>query len=458
MKTLNGNQTQLLKEVEELRSQLQEANETIHAIRTGKIDALVVTTETGPQLYTLRSADHTYRIFIEKMKEGAVTLNQDEIILYSNSQFASMVDLPLSEVIGVPFGRFIPEEYKADFKKLMKSGWNSNSKGEILLKNNKNCIIPVLLSFTSLDLEEGSSLSVILTDLSAQKETENQLKTKNEQLEEARGNVAKLNEGLEDMVKERTKDLLLSREYFKYLADNIPVLIWTADRNGKLDYINQRWNEYTGFDLEDSKTKQTELVHPEDLEASSTTWREALKNKQKYEQEFRFKRNSDGAYRWHFGKAIPFKDEQGNITAWIGTCIDIDDQKKQLERKDEFIGVASHELKTPLTSLKGYIQLMEFQDNLSDEAKIYVTKATSSINKLQHLIDELLDASKIKAGKLKFKKHPFNLSELVSLCVENSTYMYPSFKIRKELQDDIIAYGNDERIEQVLMNLINNAV
>src|SRR5436190_3541050 len=223
MKPLTANQTQLIKELEELRLQLQEANETIHAIRTGQIDALMVTTETGPQLYTLKSADHTYRIFIEKMKEGAVTLNQDEIILYSNSQFASMVDLPLSEVIGIPFGKFIPEGCKADFKKLMKSGWNSNSKGEILLKNNKNRIIPVLLSFTSLDLEEGSSLSVILTDLSAQKETENQLKTKNEQLEEARGNVAKLNEGLEDMVKERTKDLLLSREYFKYLANNIPV-------------------------------------------------------------------------------------------------------------------------------------------------------------------------------------------------------------------------------------------
>ena len=186
MKTLNGNQTQLIKELEELRLQLQEANETIHAIRTGQIDALMVTTETGPQLYTLKSADHTYRVFIEKMKEGAVTLNEDEIILYSNSQFASMVDLPLSEVIGNPFGKFIPEGCKADFKKLMKSGWNSDSKGEILLKNNKDRIIPVLLSFTSLELEEGISLSVILTDLSAQKETQNQLKTKNEQLEEAR--------------------------------------------------------------------------------------------------------------------------------------------------------------------------------------------------------------------------------------------------------------------------------
>ena len=125
------------------------------------------------------------------MKEGAVTLNQDEIILYSNSQFASMVDLPLSEVIGIPFSQFIPEGCKDDFKKLMKSGWKSDSKGEIFLKNNKDRIIPVLLSFTSLELDEGTALSVILTDLSAQKETENQLKLKNEQLEEAQGSVSK---------------------------------------------------------------------------------------------------------------------------------------------------------------------------------------------------------------------------------------------------------------------------
>src|SRR6476620_985108 len=116
--------SELIAEIEELRLQLQEANETIDAIRTGQIDALVVSTEEGPQLYTLKSADHTYRVFIEKMKEVAVTLNKDEIILYSNSQFASMVNLSLSEVIGLPFGRFIPERCKADFKKLMKNGWN----------------------------------------------------------------------------------------------------------------------------------------------------------------------------------------------------------------------------------------------------------------------------------------------------------------------------------------------
>ena len=453
---------ELLEDLEELTLQLKEANETIHAIRTGQIDALVVETEGGPQLYTLKSADHTYRVFIEKMKEGAVTLNSNGIILYCNSQFADMINLPLTKVIGLPIMNFIPGEYKDIFKKITKQGWQSDSKGEIALKNKNNELVPFLLSVTSLELDEGTALSIILTDLSLQKENEKQLELKNKQLEEARLAAYKMNEELEDIVEERTKDLLVSREYFKFLADNIPVIIWTAGIDGKLDYVNRRWIEYTGFDVEESKTKRGDLIstviHTDDVERSVTDWQIALEEKRKYEGEFRLKRITDGAYRWHYSQAIPFKDEHGNITAWIGTNIDIDDQKKELEKKDEFISVASHELKTPLTSLKGYIQLMEFQENLSEAAKIYVSKATSSVNKLQHLIDELLDASKIKAGKLKFNKKELNLTDLVNLCIENSSYIYPLHQIKKELQDDIIVRGNAERLEQVLMNLINNAV
>jgi two-component system CheB/CheR fusion protein len=449
---------ELLEEVEELSFQLKEANDTIHAIRTGQIDALVVETEDGPQLYTLKSADHTYRVLIEKMKEGAVTLDKGGIILYSNSQFASMINMPLTKVIGLPIIDFIPDQYKNKFKKIAEQGWKSDSKGELFLKNSTGDLIPFLLSVTSLELDEGAALSIILTDLTLQKENEKQLELKNQQLEEARLAAYKMNEELEDIVEERTKDLLISREYFKFLADNIPVIIWTSGIDGKLDYVNRRWVEYTGFNVEESKTKQAELIHADDLERSITEWQTAIKEKRKYEGEFRLKRTIDGAYRWHYSQAIPFKDQHGNITAWIGTNIDIDDQKKELEKKDEFISVASHELKTPLTSLKGYIQLMEFQENLSDAAKIYVSKATSSVNKLQHLIDELLDASKIKAGKLKFNKEELNLTNLVDLCIENSTYIYPLHQIKKELQDDIIVCGNAERLEQVLMNLINNAV
>lgn len=173
----------LQKELEELRHQLEEANDTIEAIRTGQIDALVVQSEEGHQLYTLRTADQTYRVFIEKMTEGAVTLNKQGVILYCNSQFALMVNLPLSKVIGIGFEQFISPESILYYNSLFDKSWGEDCKGEVLLLTGKNNI-PVQLSLTSLDLEDGIALSVILTDLTAQKQTQLQLKRNNEQLAE----------------------------------------------------------------------------------------------------------------------------------------------------------------------------------------------------------------------------------------------------------------------------------
>jgi len=271
---------ELLSEIMELRIQLEESNDAINAIKTGQVDALVINNDGDHQLYTLKSADQTYRVFIEKMKEGAVTLNKDEIILYSNSQFASMMNLPLSKVIGLPFSDFIPQEMREVFKVLIKKGWESDSKGEISLRNHKNKLVPFLLSFSSLELDEGTSLSIILTDLSKQKETEKQLKIKNEQLEEARLKVSKMNEELEDTVRIRTKDLLVSREHFKFLADNIPVIVWTTQPDGQADYFNKKWYEYTGLDFEQSKDIGAQRVlHPDDVKTTMQAWNEAIKNK-----------------------------------------------------------------------------------------------------------------------------------------------------------------------------------
>ena len=118
METRNSYE-QLLSDNRELRIQLNEAQEAIDAIRTGRVDALIVQGEDGHQLYTLKSADQTYRVFIEKMNEGAVTLNRDGTILYSNSRFAAMVNQPLEKVIGAHFTSFIPNEYQPHLSKLI---------------------------------------------------------------------------------------------------------------------------------------------------------------------------------------------------------------------------------------------------------------------------------------------------------------------------------------------------
>jgi two-component system phosphate regulon sensor histidine kinase PhoR len=117
-----------LAEIEELKSQLEEAQDTIEAIRTGEVDAFVVKNGNGHRLYTLKSADQTYRIFIEKMTEGAVTVNQDGIILYSNTSFANMVNLPLTQVLGSHFDKFIPDNHLIQVRQLIKAAWNEEKK------------------------------------------------------------------------------------------------------------------------------------------------------------------------------------------------------------------------------------------------------------------------------------------------------------------------------------------
>ncbi|MBD2700831.1 PAS domain-containing protein [Spirosoma sp. BT702] len=174
---------QLAAENESLRIRLDEALETIQAIRTGQIDALVVEGDNGHEIYTLKTADQTYRVFIESMHEGAVTLNQQGLILYCNSTFATMVNQPLSAVIGSDLLAYIAPACQADYKNFIQQSWSSPGKTEMTLaqKENEKEII-CLISATPLALDEGDCLSFIFTDLTLQKQTQTLLKRSNEEL------------------------------------------------------------------------------------------------------------------------------------------------------------------------------------------------------------------------------------------------------------------------------------
>src|SRR5690606_37235339 len=167
----------------------------------------------------------TYRVFIEKMREGAVTLNPHGVILYSNSRFASMLNLPLAKIIGSYLKNYIETSSREKFETLFEKGWKKECKGEINLSTERGKLIPVLLSLTSLELDEGIALSVIITDLTDQKNIEKELRENNKLLEAAKAFTEQLNNELESRVHERTRELLTSREHFKFLADTIPVIV-----------------------------------------------------------------------------------------------------------------------------------------------------------------------------------------------------------------------------------------
>ncbi len=197
---------QLVLENDELQQQLTEARDTIEAIRTGQIDALVVKNEGGHQLYTLKSADQTYRMFIEKMIEGAVTLNSRGVILYSNSKFAAMVELPLSYVLGRNFIDFVEEDSQADYNVYFKKSWKKVVKGEICLVG-KHETTAVQLSLTTLELDEGVALSIILTDLTLQKKAQKQLSNYNEQLQQMNVALERSNHDLQQFASVASHDL-----------------------------------------------------------------------------------------------------------------------------------------------------------------------------------------------------------------------------------------------------------
>ncbi len=102
--------------------------------------------------------------------------------------------------------------------------------------------------------------------------------------------------------------------------------------DGWLDYYNQRWFEYTGMTLEETQGWGWQpVLHPDDVENCLERWKTSVRTGETYEVEYRFKRASDGAYRWHLGRAVPVRDAEGKIIKWFGTCTDIDDRQRSAQ-------------------------------------------------------------------------------------------------------------------------------
>src|SRR5947207_1426469 len=123
-----------------------------------------------------------------------------------------------------------------------------------------------------------------------------------------------------------------SEQAFRQLADAMPQIVWTANPAGLLDYCNQRWFDYTGLTLDQTVNWLWKTVfHPDDLDQCVELWSRAIATGTAFEVKYRFKRASDGSYRWQLGRASAVRDNEGRIIKWYGTCTDIDDQKRAEE-------------------------------------------------------------------------------------------------------------------------------
>jgi len=246
---------------------------------------------------------------------------------------------------------------------------------------------------------------------------------------------------------------------FEFVTDFMPVQLWTAKTTGELDYVNKRALDFFGLPAEQiTGPNWLEQVHPDERDGCIATWTAALQSGGLYQFEFRL-RDKEGNYRWHLARALPFMSD-GVIVKWFGTNTDIHEQKQMQRQKDDFLGIASHELKTPVTSIKAYAQVLGAMLAKEGDARkaAMVEKMDSQLNRLTNLIGDLLDVTKINSGKIQFNKTWFNFNEVVRENVLDLQHTTNKHTLEMEFAETGEVYSDKDRIGQVITNLITNAI
>jgi PAS domain S-box-containing protein len=168
-KDLPSDAERLRSEVEELRLRLEEAEQALEAIRTGQVESLVVEGPNGPRIFSLEGADHSYRVLVEAMNEGAATLSEDGTILYCNARFAQMLDAEIERVMGGMIAWFLPERSRNGFEALLRAADGHESRGELELLGHNGQVVPAYLSVSVISDGEKHRFCLVATDLRTQK-------------------------------------------------------------------------------------------------------------------------------------------------------------------------------------------------------------------------------------------------------------------------------------------------
>jgi two-component system phosphate regulon sensor histidine kinase PhoR len=468
---------ELLALLEEAEYRLEEANDTIDAIRSGAVDALIVKGDDGHAIFTLQAADRSFRIFIEQMSEGAVTLNQIGTILYANSSFAQITALPLEKIIGQDFHRFIQGTAHQYWDRIMDSAWENHTKLELELYTAEQQLVPVLLSLKRLELTDGLCMSIIITNLSEQQENQRLLQESNKQLLDAQRIANHLNATLENTVEERTKELTVNiaakvlvekelrtnQERLSRVLETMAEGVIIIDLEGKTTYANPMAKKMLGITSVNTAEYRYadwpmlwingEALPPENYPITATI----MTGKPVYDYEIAIQ--PDNAEKFYISmNAAPLRDTDGKIIAGIGTFMDVTNRRKAIQQKDDFISVASHELRTPVTSLQASLQLMNKMHDRLDSPLMpkLIQQANKSMDKMKALIDDLLNATHMTEGQLQLKKSWITLCDLIEDCCHDIR-TDGFFEILIECEPDVKVYADEHKIEQVLVNFISNA-
>lgn len=257
------------------------------------------------------------------------------------------------------------------------------------------------------------------------------------------------------------KELLKAKDILRIAMDASEMGSWNIDIESKKVLLSERAKQI--YELESNKLNLDEaksLISPENLNFLTSSIRKALHNREAFNIEYQINlKGPKNKTKWLRTAGKAYYNEHGKGVYIAGAVLDITEHKQDEIRKNDFIGMVSHELKTPLTALNAYVQLLQFK--LKETENQFTTETLDKINvqlkRMSLMIDGFLNVSLLESGKILLNKTDFDLVELIQLIAEENRIILPSHFIQVIGADEMMVNADREKIGNVINNLISNA-
>lgn len=451
-------QDEFREELEITKARLAEAQETLRAIRTGEVDALVMETPGGDHIFTLKGADYSYRVLVETMSEGTAMVSPDGTIFYCNQRFADIIRTPLENTIGSPLRRFIQPSDMINFEVFcdVRLRDKNRESTELVFRASDGSSVPVMISVNSLeDMDAPGSICLVVTDISERKRAEEELQ--------------KAHDKLEERVEERTRELRESEQKFRSVVENSMDAILIAKPDGSVLSANLAACRILGMSEEEIINKgRAGLIDDNDPD-----YKKAIQERSrmgKVRAELSFIRKDGSRFPAEFTSSI-YANDHGDVLVNV-IFRDITDRKKaqealqkandELEAKvhelESFSYTVSHDLRSPLRAIDGFADMLldEIGDKLDPDTKRKFNVISSNSKKMAQLIDDLLSFS--RTGRAAISVARINVQDLVDDVCKELRAGTPDRNI--EFKVGVLPPVSGDRIllRQVLSNLLDNAV
>jgi PAS domain S-box-containing protein len=497
-------------ELKAAKIRLEEAEETLRAIQSNEVDALVIEGPQGQQIYTLKGAEQTYRTLMETMSEGALTVAADGTILYCNNRFSELLKMPLNRMIGESLYYFVRSANEKMLEAMLRECGRDGCRGEFFLKTSEEAEVPVLISARSLVLGDAVSFCLVATDLTEQKRIQASLEKTLYHLEarvaERTAEISQVNVLLQAEITERKKSeeaLRDSERLYRAIGESIDYGVWVCAPDGRNIYASKSFLEMVGINQEQcSNFGWGDVLHPDDAESTIASWKECVETGGTWDMEHRF-RGVDG--QWHpvLARGVPVKNEHSEIIYWAGINLDISRikqaeetlqrtlnslelrvqeritelsqayeklqyeveerrkteaqllQSQKMEAMGTLAGGIAHDFNNILAAIIGFSEMVE--EDLPPESPSIprIQRVLSAASRGRELVRQILAFSR----KTETARTPLSLLSLVQETVQLLRASLPTtieIKLSTKADRDTVLASPAE-LQQILMNLATNA-